>query len=348
MRSILALASTCCFTITGFSQSTQTITLVFVTPANSSYKNYEAVIDDVSYYSENTPGQNRNTIWLNNFQAGRHSIQVYNVRNGSDDERADNTPVFSSYFTLRNGFDTKIAVKSNGQVQLSERLSVNNDNSQNNSQRNNNVYKPSNKNAPGTNDANLNRNRNTNDNSNDTDQEPDLPTVSSSQNNDDTFNNQNHDITVRNSRKRIDTALILDNVNNTPENMGSNTRMSHKTVNDSNGISGDDNNDDNGNRPMSDSKFDHLYETVRNQWLPGQRMKTLTNEFLNTGDKFTTSQAKRLIQLVTYEDNRLKLAKLSYQCVTDPENFNEIEEILRTQASRDELDDFPKNGNGDQ
>jgi Domain of unknown function (DUF4476) len=340
MRSILALASTCCFTITGFSQSTQTITLVFVTPANSSYKNYEAVIDDVSYYSENTPGQNRNTIWLNNFQTGRHSIQVYNVRNGSADERADNTPVFSSYFTVRNGFDTKIAVKSNGQVQLSERLSANNDNSQNNSQRNNSVYKPNNNNAPGTNDENLNRNRDTNDNSNDTDKEPDMSTVSSTQNNDDTFNNQNQDITVRHSHKRIDTAVIVDNANNTPEDMGSNRRMNPETVNDSNGTPDDQNNGDDGNIPMNDKEFDHLYETVRNQWLPGQRMKTLTNEFLNTGDNFTTSQARQLIQLVTYEDNRLKLAKSSYHCVTDPENFNEIDDILRIQASRDELHDF--------
>jgi Domain of unknown function (DUF4476) len=347
MRSILVLASTCCIAISGLSQGAQTVILVFVTPTNTNYKNFEAVIDEVSYYSEDTPGSSRNTIWLNNMQAGRHSIQVYSVRNGSGDERADTRPVFSSDFTVRNGFDTKIAVKTNGQVQFSERLSTNNE-TRNNSQRDNSVYEPSDNNSVSINDANPNINQDTDDNTNHANQDPDLPAANGTQDNDDTFNNQTHDITVRHSRKRMDTALILGNINNTPENMDGNTQMSHKTVNDSNATSGADNGDDDGNRPMSDSKFDHLYESVRNQWLPGQRMKTLTNEFLNTGDKFTTSQATRLIQLVTYEDNRVKLAKLSCRCVTDPENFNEIKEILRTQASRNELDDFMKNGNDDQ
>ena len=73
-------------------------------------------------------------------------------------------------------------------------------------------------------------------------------------------------------------------------------------------------------------------------------MKTLSNEFLNAEDNFTTSQAKKLILLVTEEGNRLKLAKSSYQCITDPENFRQLEDVLRYQTSRDELDDFINEG----
>src|ERR1700687_3173156 len=109
------ILSCCCLALSGFSQSSQTVTLVFVSTAIDNYKNYEAVVDDVSYYSENMPAgnseevgagmssNNRNVIWLNNVQPGKHIIQVYNIQNGSNDERAGNTPVYSSTFTVREG-----------------------------------------------------------------------------------------------------------------------------------------------------------------------------------------------------------------------------------------------------
>jgi hypothetical protein len=127
MRYLSILFWACCMTSPGFSQSTQTITLIFISPSNDSHKNYEALIDDVSYYSENNndaTNQDRNTIWLNNVEPGRHAIQVYGIKRGSGNEREVNAPIYSSAFTVRQGYDTRIVVKNNGQVQLSERLSA--------------------------------------------------------------------------------------------------------------------------------------------------------------------------------------------------------------------------------
>ncbi|MBK8496465.1 MAG: DUF4476 domain-containing protein, partial [Chitinophagaceae bacterium] len=49
--------------------------------------------------------------------------------------------------------------------------------------------------------------------------------------------------------------------------------------------------------------------------------------FNNTANYFTTYQASRLIQLVTAENNRLQLAKLSYRSVTDRSNFYQVNEL---------------------
>lgn len=354
MKYLSTLIWGCCIALVGFSQSQQTVTLVFVSSANDT-KNYEAVIDDVSYYSENAPGGNstgipagdRNTIWLNNFQAGQHTIQVYKIKNGSNEERAGNTPVYSSTFTVREGFDTKIAVRGNGQVQFSERQSTSHNTSINFPKGNNDVNtNDNNSNTSDTNvpDRKMNNEEKNNSDKNDGDAANQPVTNNDPYNNKDFANNNNTDVNERHSRKRIDTATRVDgtNDNNVTTKRNSTSKTSQDNT-DSNGGFDDQNTDENNKAPMSNNQFNHFYETLRNQWLPGQKMKTLSNEFLNGPDYFTTSQAKQLIQLVNEEGNRLKLAKSVYHCITDPENFSSMDDILRTQTSRDELDDFVKN-----
>ena len=167
MRSLSLLIVSSIFAVSTFAQNNQTVTLVFVTAASETYKNFEAVIDDVSYYSENTAGNNRtsnnrNTIWLNNFQPGQHTIQVYSLKNGSNEERSGNTPVYTSTFNVRQGFDTKIAVRNNGQVQFSERQGADNSN-QNTTTNNNGDYNRNTKDGNGDySNGNQNQNQNYN------------------------------------------------------------------------------------------------------------------------------------------------------------------------------------------
>ena len=239
----LSLIICSCWFLPVFSQNSPTVTLVFVSSANDNHKNYEAVIDDVSYYSENTPAKNsensegemsaqsRNTIWLNDFQAGRHTIQIYTVRNGSDNERDGNTPVYSSTFTIKEGFDTKIAVRNNGQVQFSDRISAGNNNP-------GHVFVSDN-NTPGK-KMDANKNNNTDNNTSDVDR--------STANNDDSFNNENTSANGRHSRKRIDTAIV----ENDPGNSTINTSRNNKGT-DYNGRNSSDgfdnqNNNENGKR----------------------------------------------------------------------------------------------------
>jgi len=100
------------------------------------------------------------------------------------------------------------------------------------------------------------------------------------------------------------------------------------------------NNNSNGSNPngaMTDVNFTNLYQNIQQQWPVGTQMNSLTNAFNNTSNYFTTYQASQLIQLVSAETNRLQLAKLSYRSITDQNNFNQIYNLLSTQASKNEL-----------
>lgn len=58
---------------------------------------------------------------------------------------------------------------------------------------------------------------------------------------------------------------------------------------------------------------------------------------------FVCSRNKwRSLTSETIYKNTPGLAKSSYHCITDPENFNEIADVLRYKTSRDELDNFVK------
>ncbi|TAL49918.1 MAG: DUF4476 domain-containing protein [Chitinophagaceae bacterium] len=98
----------------------------------------------------------------------------------------------------------------------------------------------------------------------------------------------------------------------------------------------------NANAAMTDVNFNRLYQTIQGQFFPNEKMNSLTNAFNSTSNYFTSSQAKQLIQLVSFESNRLQLAKLSYRTITDRSNFNQLYDLLSSQASRDELDAYAK------
>jgi hypothetical protein len=107
-----------------------------------------------------------------------------------------------------------------------------------------------------------------------------------------------------------------------------------------NGGNEDQNNDYNRKMPMDDNQFSQLLETIRNQWLPGAKMSSVRNEFVVSGHYFTTMQAKQMIEFVTDENNRLQLAKASYRTITDPENFRQLYDVFKYQASKNEMDNY--------
>ncbi len=103
------------------------------------------------------------------------------------------------------------------------------------------------------------------------------------------------------------------------------------------------NNSNNGgttNTAMSTADFNTLYQTISGQFFPNEQMNSLTTTFNNTSYYFTTAQARQLIQLVSYESNRLQLAKLSYRTITDRNNFSQLYDIFSSQASKTELDNY--------
>lgn len=95
-------------------------------------------------------------------------------------------------------------------------------------------------------------------------------------------------------------------------------------------------------RPMENADFNSMYSNIANQWFPGSKMSMLRDAFNKNGNYFTTYQAKRLIQLVSDESNRLELAKLSYRTITDREHFTQMYDLLNNQTDIDRLAEYVK------
>jgi DNA polymerase IIIc chi subunit len=102
---------------------------------------------------------------------------------------------------------------------------------------------------------------------------------------------------------------------------------------------------DNGYPGMSTAAFNTLVQDVQNQWQAGAKLNMLNNAFANTGNYFTTVQARQLIQLLDDEQSRLQLAKASYRSITDKSNFTNIYALLTSQVSKNELSAYVTNYN---
>lgn len=95
---------------------------------------------------------------------------------------------------------------------------------------------------------------------------------------------------------------------------------------------------------MSQTSFNNLYQTIREQYPANTQVNSITTAFNSPGNYFTAAQAAQLIQLINTESSRLYLARLSYRTVVDPANFNTVANLLYTQSSRDDLMAFIKSG----
>jgi hypothetical protein len=91
---------------------------------------------------------------------------------------------------------------------------------------------------------------------------------------------------------------------------------------------------------MTNYNFNQLVTQVRNEYNTDTRVNTIYNAFTNTANNFSTEQVRRLIQLITGEDNMLHLAKASYRSVVDKNNFQTIYNMIPTQAGRNELANY--------
>jgi hypothetical protein len=91
---------------------------------------------------------------------------------------------------------------------------------------------------------------------------------------------------------------------------------------------------------MSESEYNSMYKSVQYTFGFGAKMSSLTDIFNTATNYFTANQAKELVRLVSSESNRLELAKLSYNNIVDPENFNVMYDVLTSESSKTELRNF--------
>lgn len=89
--------------------------------------------------------------------------------------------------------------------------------------------------------------------------------------------------------------------------------------------------------PMLDAEFNALLQDIKSNWRQSVRLTKITDAFEVADDYFTTSQAMQLIEQITSQTNRLKLAKLAYLRITDPSNFTQMYSLLTSQASKNNL-----------
>ncbi|MDB5223754.1 MAG: hypothetical protein JWN83_2421 [Chitinophagaceae bacterium] len=154
MKTLISFFVSTLFVVSGFAQYGQqrqynqygqTVTINFNGNGNAN-SGYQVIMDGTTYSSRtnNNGTWNRNTsnrygnddITINNIQPGQHSIQVYRIGNnnrGNGNNRnygGASSPVYSSTFNLRQGYDVMLDIKNNGKVQFSEQRS-NNGNGQN-------------------------------------------------------------------------------------------------------------------------------------------------------------------------------------------------------------------------
>lgn len=92
--------------------------------------------------------------------------------------------------------------------------------------------------------------------------------------------------------------------------------------------------------PMSDANFNILYRDIEDEWLPGAELNAINQAFANTSNYFSTTQIRKLVQLISAEVNRLELLKAGYRTVTDPANYSQLYDLLSSQSARNELANY--------
>ncbi len=291
-------------------------------------KNLQISVDGIDYdLYNNVAIGDKTTINIGDMESGQHTLQV--IRTGQNNKRSEK---ISTIFNLRRRFDMLINVNANGSLELMEKMKFRNYGN-----------KPAMSNADFTN----------------------------------LLNNVKYQRTT--SGKRI---VITNAFNNTNNYFSSSqvvqllqqvnfetyrlelAKLSYRTVTDRNNFNlvynllnsqasrneldafvnnYNYNEDDNLNAAMSDASFNSLFETIEQQWPVSTQVSSLTNAFYNSNNYFTAYQASRLIQIVSAESSRLQLVKLSYRSIVDRDNLYQLYELLNSQASRNELENYVNN-----
>ncbi len=298
--------------------------------------NREVIVDGTRYTVQvdiNNVNTQNPPIVVNNLLAGQHTIRIVNEANRQND--------YVYYFTTRNGYDMTIQVNNNGTIRTSETASgvVNNIP----------VYRD-----PMT-TANFNklllqvRNKRRG-----IDRQNTVKNAFSVTGNYFSSNQARQLIQYVNSQSsRFDLAklaypLITDpnNFNQVADLLYSQAKQNeleeYIVYYNSNNQNGQGNT---YRTPMSTTAFNNLYRNAGQQYSSTQRRTYISNAFANQDYYFTTAQAMKLIGLVSDDASRLFLAKASFRGITDPENFSNVNTLLYTQTSRNELAVFVRNYN---
>jgi hypothetical protein len=89
---------------------------------------------------------------------------------------------------------------------------------------------------------------------------------------------------------------------------------------------------------MNAGEFRQVTDQIRKEWFDANRMisvKTIMDK-----NNFTTRQVKELMYLLTFESNKLELAKYAYRKTIDKENYWQLNDVFTFSSSKEELARF--------
>jgi hypothetical protein len=92
---------------------------------------------------------------------------------------------------------------------------------------------------------------------------------------------------------------------------------------------------------ISSRDLDQVKESLRKEWLESNRLKSA--KFIIDNNNFTTIQVKSLMELFTFESNKLEIAKYGYGKTIDRKNYFLLNDALTFSNSKDELARFIRN-----
>ena len=93
---------------------------------------------------------------------------------------------------------------------------------------------------------------------------------------------------------------------------------------------------------MSDREFDRVMQSMEKEWLEANKMKSAT-QIINT-NYLTSAQVRQLMQLFSFENNKVDVAKQAYAKTVDQRNFmSTVSDLFSFSSSRDELARYIRN-----
>jgi hypothetical protein len=316
MKTIFLFLLSCTAAISVLAQSVSTVTI------NVRGNNTQSiVIDNKEFSIQNDYNTNTNTpIVVSNLQSGQHTLQM---------KRSDEINPSSTVFTTRTGYDLQITITANGSVQLKEtKWRADNNTGQ---------YMQAMSVTDFNNLYNTIRSQRGSSKK--------MTMVS------DAFANTNYYFTTAQAKQLIQ--LV-----NSQSNRFTLTKASYRSITDPtnftqmydvlNSQSSRDQladyvstyNAGSSSTAMTASRFNTIYQTAQRQATTNSKVSYIYNLFTNTNNYFSVSQARQLVQLAPDEANRLYLAKISYRSIIDRNNFSQMNALLNSQASRNELNTF--------
>lgn len=101
-------------------------------------------------------------------------------------------------------------------------------------------------------------------------------------------------------------------------------------------------NDDNWNNGygnvIRDRDFTAAKEQIRKEWFENTRL-TIAKQVVDANN-FRASQVKEIVQLFTFENNKLEIAKYAYRKTVDKQNYFQVNDAFTFSSSKDELARF--------